>query len=63
MAALERKAKELLAKGKSASSPGGEKARWSHHEFKISRLRNKIERHQAILEELKNELKRIESRV
>jgi len=63
LAALERKAKESLEKGKSGSFPAGEKARWSHHEFKISRLRNKIERHQAILEELKNELQRIESRV
>jgi len=63
LAALEREAKESLTKGKSGSFPAGDKARWSHHEFKISRLRKKIERHQAILEELKNELQRIESRV
>ena len=60
LADLDKKTKELLAKSKSSSPHDREKTRRSLHEIRISRLKNRIEKHQMLLAELRNELKHLE---
>ena len=60
LADLDKKAKELIAKSNSSSYFDREKIRRSLHEIKMSRLKSRIEKHQIILAELRNELKHLE---
>ena len=57
---LDKKTKERLAKSNSTYPFDREKIRRTLHEIKISRLKSRIEKHQMILAELRNELKHLE---
>jgi uncharacterized membrane protein len=60
LAELDKKAKEVLAKSNASAASDREKVRNSLHELKIARLKSRIEKHQMILAELRNELKHLE---